>query len=60
MPFDSPPPPDPYNRPWMDVLHLRAPDPEHCYFSESRWSKKRATAKRKNKRKQSPPDSNKN
>ena len=59
MADDSPPPPDPYNLPWMDVLHQRSPDPEHCYISESRWRKKTAAAKRKTKKKQSPSDGDK-
>jgi hypothetical protein len=50
MPFDSPPPPDPDNRPWLDVLHLRPADPEHCYLSESRWHKRLNKAELKKKK----------
>ncbi len=49
MAFDSPPPPDPDNRPWLDVLHLRTPNPDHCYLSESRWQKKSAAKNAKTK-----------
>ncbi len=47
MPFNSPPPPDPDNRPWLDVLHLRPTDPDHCYLSESRWHKRLEEVKSK-------------
>lgn len=50
MPFDSPPPPDPDNCPWIDVLHQRPPHPEHCYLSESRWRKNRDAAKLDNRK----------
>ncbi len=55
MPFDSPPPPDPDNRPWIETLHLRPPHPDHCYMSESRWARKaRDEAARAARRRKSP------
>jgi hypothetical protein len=42
MPFASRPPPDPDARPWLDVLYARSPHPDRCYYSESRWCRRRA------------------
>jgi hypothetical protein len=51
MPFDSPAPPDPDNRPWLDVLHLRPANPDSCYHTESRWNRDREQRKLDNKKK---------
>jgi hypothetical protein len=59
MPFDSPPPPDPDNRPWLDVLHLRPTGPDHCYLSESRWRKHLEEAESKRQARINPNDNGK-